>query len=181
MARKFLYGSLGAIFGLIAGVVTLNAVFSTLSTPNTGPNYVYICCALVFAAAGSYAGVKFADLLNSRYGNTPLGKDPNRNMIEAFYVIVYGFWPAMMGCLAIIVLILLGGRIPLALAIIYAIATIAFGLRYKHYESLVTDLPSTWWLKQSQYITSLKIVMSTMILGSVVAIIIYTLQSLGSH
>lgn len=175
MGRKILYGILGEVGGFIVGAIILSVVYSPSSTA-TGPDYRYILCMLLFNLCGMLAGVKFGGFLNTRYGDKPLRDDSNAPKIEAFYFILFGFWPALLGSLAIIVLCLAGASIPALAVLLYPTATVAFLLHYKHYETSATEFSPTWWLKRSQYISAVKLMFYIMPASSALALIFYFVQ-----
>ncbi len=142
MGRKILYGFLGAIFSFIIGAIVLLFIYPSNQNA-TGPNGVAVLWLLVFTIAGIFLVVKFAGSLNSKYGYKPLSEDKNAPKIQTLYFIAFGLTAALLGPIAMLVLFLLGGEIPLLIVILYLVGTIGYLIQYKKYQSMATNFQST--------------------------------------
>jgi hypothetical protein len=178
MARNIVYGILGAIFGAIAGSIVLSTIYPATGSAS-GPNYAFILYLLIFVLIGVFLGVKFARSLNRTYGNTPLSKDTRTSKIEAFYFIAYLAMPAVLIPLAIILGFVLGGKIPLSVVALCLIATAGFLYHYKHYEAAALRFPKSWWLRQTQYVAVVRVMLYGVPLGTAVILGLYLTQKFG--
>jgi hypothetical protein len=177
MDRQILYGILGTVFGLIGGAIILLVVYLPSDTLS-GPDYTFSFLLLVFAAGGGLAGIESARYINTKYGSSPLSEDKNAPTVQAFFFVVYIVQPTLFIPLAVIIMFVLGGKIPLFLVIVNIVTTSGYFYRYKQYKEASLHFSSKWWLKQSEYALAVDILLYLIPINAALILILYLLQNI---